>query len=68
VAFYTAPVVATPAHLNRAEKLRDRHRNPDGYRSAEADKAENAYLDQRDRAMRVEGTVADPTRLKLKDP
>jgi len=27
-------------HLNRAEKLRDRHRNPDGYRSAAADKAE----------------------------
>src|SRR5262249_12824294 len=43
--------------LNRAEKLRDRHRNPDGYRGAEADKAENAYLDQRDRAMRVERTV-----------
>jgi DNA transposition AAA+ family ATPase len=98
VAFYTAPVVATPAHLereieksrrllhhaaidrarryehvrmirllNRAEKLRDRHKNPDGYRSAEADKAENAYLDQRDRAMRVEGTVPDLTALLIID-
>jgi DNA transposition AAA+ family ATPase len=98
VAFYTAPVVATPSHLereiekarrllhhaaidrarryehlrmmrllNRAEKLRDRHRNPDGYRSAEADKAENAYLDQRDRAMRVERTVPDPTALLVID-
>lgn len=98
VAFYTAPVVATPGHLerdiekarrllhhaaidrarryehlrmirllNRAEKLRDRHRNPDGYRSAEADRAENAYLDQRDKAMRVEGTVPDPTALLVID-
>ena len=53
--------------LNRAEKLRDRHRNPDGYRSAEADKAEKAYLHQRDRAMRVEGTVPDPTALLVID-
>jgi hypothetical protein len=98
VAFYTAPVVATPNYLmheidktrrllhhaaierarryehvrmirllNRAEKLRDRHRNPDGYRSAEADKAENAYYDQRDRAMRVERTVPDPTALLVID-
>ncbi len=98
MAFYTAPVVATPGHLarkiekarrllhhaaidrvrryehlritrllNRAERLRDRHRNPDGYRGAEADKAENAYLDQRDRAMRIERTVPDPTALLVID-
>ncbi len=53
--------------LNGAEKLRDRHWNPEGYRGAEADKAENAYLDQRDRAMRVEGTVPDPTALLVID-
>jgi hypothetical protein len=50
--------------LNRAEKLRDRQRNPDGYRSAEADRAENAYYDQRDRAMRVERTVGLPRSMR----
>jgi DNA transposition AAA+ family ATPase len=98
VAFYTAPVVAIPSHLepeigkarrllhdaaierarryehvrmirllDRAEKLRDPKGNPPGYRSAEADKAENAYHDQRNRAMRVERTVPDPTALLIID-
>jgi hypothetical protein len=53
--------------LNRAEKLRDPRRNPDGYRSAEAANAENAYYDQRDRSMRVERTVPDPTGLLVID-
>jgi DNA transposition AAA+ family ATPase len=97
-AFYTAPVVAIPSHLereiakarrllhdaaierarryehvrmirllDRAEKLRDPKGNPHGYRSAEADKAENAYYDQRDRAIRVERTVPDPTALLIID-
>ena len=34
---------------------------------ATPDKAENAYLDQRDRAMRIERTVPDPTALLVID-
>ncbi len=98
VAFYTAPVVASPAHLdrnigksrsflhdaaieragryeharmirllNRAEKLRDPKRNPDGYQSAEAVSTENAFYQQRDRSMRVRSTVPDPTTLLIID-
>src|ERR1017187_6815355 len=48
--------------LNRAEKLRDPKRNPHGYRSAEAEKAEDAFYEQRNRAMRVANTLPDPTR------
>jgi hypothetical protein len=38
--------------LLRAEKLRDPKRNPDGYRSAEAFNMENAFYEQRNRAIR----------------
>lgn len=53
--------------LNRAEKLRDPKRNPYGYRSAEADNAENAFNEQRDRSMRVRSSVRDPTALLIID-
>lgn len=53
--------------LHRAEKLRDPKRNPDGYRSDEAFKTENAFYEQRNRAMRVANTVPDPTALLVID-
>ena len=53
--------------LRRADRLRDPKKNPNGYRSAEAEAAENAYYDQRDRAMRVAGAVPDPTTLLVID-
>jgi AAA domain len=53
--------------LNRAEKLRDPKRNPHGYRSAEAEKAEDAFYEQRNRAMRVASTLPDPTALLVID-
>ncbi|HUQ93417.1 MAG TPA: AAA family ATPase [Bryobacteraceae bacterium] len=53
--------------LNRAEKLRDPKRNPNGYQSAEAVSAENAFHKQRDRSMRVPSSVSDPTALLVID-
>ena len=53
--------------LHRAEKLRDPKRNPDGYRSDEAFKMENAFYEQRNRAMRVASTLPDPTALLVID-
>lgn len=53
--------------LYRAEKLRDPQRNPDGYRSDEAFKMENAFHEQRDRAIRVASTLPDPTALLVID-
>ncbi len=53
--------------LHRAEKLRDPKRNPDGYRSAQAVNAENAFYEQRNRAMRVASTSPDPTALLVID-
>jgi hypothetical protein len=53
--------------LHRAEKLRDPKRNPDGYRSVQAVNAENAYYEQRNRAMRVASTSPDPTALLVID-
>jgi len=53
--------------LNRAEKLRDPRKNPDGYRSTEADNAENAFFEQRNRSMRVRSSVSDPTALLVID-
>jgi DNA transposition AAA+ family ATPase len=53
--------------LNRAEKLRDPKRNPDGYRSVQAVNAENAFYEQRNRAMRVASTSPDPTALLVID-
>ena len=53
--------------LNRAEELRDPKRNPDGYRSDEAFKAENAFHEQRNRSLRVASAVANPTALLVID-
>ena len=53
--------------LHRAEKLRDPKRNPDGYRSVQAVNAENAFYEQRNRAMRVVSTSPDPTALLVID-
>ena len=53
--------------LDRPEKLRDPKRNPNGYRSDEAVKAEDAFHEQRNRAMRVASTVPDPTALLVID-
>jgi DNA transposition AAA+ family ATPase len=53
--------------LHRAEKLRDPKRNPDGYRSVQAVNAENAFYEQRNRAMRVASTSPDPTALLVID-
>ena len=53
--------------LHRAEKLHDPKRNPDGYRSVQAVNAENAFYEQRNRAMRVASTSPDPTALLVID-
>ena len=53
--------------LSRAQKLRDPKRNPDGYRSDEVAKAEDAFYEQRNRAMRVAQTLSDPTALLIID-
>jgi DNA transposition AAA+ family ATPase len=53
--------------LHRAEELRDPKRNPDGYRSTEAAKAEDAFFEQRDRLIRLENAVPDPTSLLMID-
>jgi DNA transposition AAA+ family ATPase len=53
--------------LNHAEKLRDPKRNPQGYRSGKAEKAEDAFYEQRNRAMRVARTLPDPTALLVID-
>ncbi len=53
--------------LDRAEKLRDPQTNPCGYRSDEAEKAEDAFHEQRNRAMRVANTLPDPTALLVID-
>jgi hypothetical protein len=53
--------------LHRAEKLRDPKLNPDGYRSVQAVNAENAFYEQRNRAMRVASTSPDPTAMLVID-
>ncbi len=53
--------------LGRLDDLRDRLKNPDGYRSQETEDAEDAYLTQRHRAMDVERLVPDPTALLVID-
>jgi len=40
---------------------------PDGYRSPEADNAENAFYKQRDCSMRIRSSVSDPTALLVID-
>lgn len=53
--------------LHRAEELRDPQRNPNGYRSDEAVKAEEDFHEQRNRAQRLASAVADPTALLVID-
>lgn len=53
--------------LRRAEQMRDPKRNPEGYRSNEALNMENAFFEQRDRALRVHRGVPDPTALLVID-
>lgn len=53
--------------LHRAEELRDRRRNPNGYRSEEAVKAEEAFHEQRNRSLRLARAVVDPTALLVID-
>ena len=53
--------------LGRLDDLRDRGKNPDGYRSQETEDAEDAYLTQRHRAMALERLVPDPTTLLVID-
>jgi DNA transposition AAA+ family ATPase len=50
--------------LHRAEKLRDPKLNPDGFQAVNA---ENAFYEQRNRAMRVASTSPDPTALLVID-
>ena len=45
--------------------LRDRQKNPNGYRSREADDAEDAYLAQRKRMTGLAGSVPNPTALQV---
>lgn len=53
--------------LGRLDDLRDRGKNPEGYRSQETEDAEDAYLTQRHRAMALERLVPDPTTLLVID-
>ncbi|MGA2133920.1 MAG: AAA family ATPase [Bryobacteraceae bacterium] len=53
--------------LHRAEKLRDPKRNPEGYRSAEAFQVEDAFYEQRNRAIRASSNSPDPTGLLVID-
>jgi DNA transposition AAA+ family ATPase len=53
--------------LHRAEKLRDPKRNPEGYRSEEAFQVEDAFYEQRNRAIRVSSNSPDPTGLLIID-
>ena len=53
--------------LQRAEALRDPRRNPSGYRSGEAFRAEEAFHEQRNRILQLLSAVADPTALRVID-
>ena len=53
--------------LGILDDLRDRLKNPDGYRSQETEDAEDAFLKQRHRAMGLEKLVPDPTALLVID-
>lgn len=53
--------------LQRCNDLRDRQKNPDGYRSSEADDAEDAYLEHRRYMMDISRLVPDPTALLIVD-
>jgi DNA transposition AAA+ family ATPase len=49
------------------DDLRDRLKNPDGYRSRETQDAEDAFLKQRHRSMGLDRLVPDPTALLVID-
>ena len=53
--------------LGILDDLRDRLKNPDGYRSQETENAEDAFLSQRHRTMGLERVVPDPTALLVID-
>ena len=53
--------------LSILDDLRDRLKNPDGYRSKETEDAEDAFLKQRHRTMGLEKVVPDPTALLIID-
>jgi DNA transposition AAA+ family ATPase len=53
--------------LDILDDLRDRLKNPDGYRSQETEDAEDDFLKQRHRAMGLERLVPDPTALLVID-
>ena len=53
--------------LGILDDLRDRLKNPDGYRSQETEDAEDAFLKQRHRTMGLERLVPDPTALLVID-
>ncbi len=53
--------------LDILDDLRDRLKNPDGYRSQETEDAEDDFLKQRHRAMGLEKLVPDPTALLVID-
>ena len=53
--------------LDILDDLRDRLKNPDGYRSQETEDAEDAFLKQRHRTMGLERLVPDPTALLVID-
>jgi DNA transposition AAA+ family ATPase len=53
--------------LGILDDLRDRLKNPDGYRSQATEDAEDAFLKQRHRTMGLERLVPDPTALLVID-
>ena len=53
--------------LGSLDDLRDRLKNPEGYRSQETEDAEDAFLKQRHRTMGLERLVPDPTALLVID-
>ena len=53
--------------LRILDDLRDRRKNPDGYRRKETGDAEDAFLNQRHRMMPVASLVPDPTTLLIID-
>lgn len=53
--------------LDRANALRDPRTNPNHYRGAEADKAEEEYYASRDKLMNLRSSVPDPAALAIID-
>jgi DNA transposition AAA+ family ATPase len=53
--------------LDRAEALRDRQKNPEGYRGEKAEKAESDFYASRQRLMDLAGAIPNPTALIIID-